>query len=107
MQDSAIQESMGPIADRTKEHLGVSDTAIIQIRKILLQSLKDMVAGKEPPGLNPESYRVRSTRFALPRGEKFEDEIGRQLANPDILDFTKLTASPRKSADYQLGPGER
>ena len=107
VQDSAIQESMGPIADRTKEHLGVSDTAIIQIRKILLQSLKDMVAGKEPPGLDPESYRVRSTRFALPRGEKFEDEIGRQLANPDILDFTKLTASPRKSADYQLGPGER
>ena len=96
VQDAAIQESMGPIADRTKEHLGVSDSAIIQIRKILLQSVKDFAAGKEPPGLDPKSYRVRSTRFTLPHGEAFESEIARQLANPDTLDFTKLGAAPRK-----------
>lgn len=96
VQDAAIQESMGPIADRTKEHLGVSDSAIIQIRKILLQSVKDFAAGKEPPGLDPKSYRVRSTRFTLPHGEAFESEIARKLANPDTLDFTKLGAAPRK-----------
>ncbi|MDA1325242.1 MAG: hypothetical protein O3C34_10875 [Proteobacteria bacterium] len=107
VQDSAVQESMGPIADRTKEHLGVSDTAIIQIRKLLLQTLRDVALGKEPPGLKPESYRVRSTRFALPRGESFDAEIERQLANPDILDFTKLGPSPRNPADYQLAPGDR
>ena len=82
VQDSAIQESMGPIADRTKEHLGISDAAIIQIRKILLQSVKDLVAGKEPSGLDPKSYRVRATRFTLPYGEPFESKIARQLANP-------------------------
>ncbi len=87
VQDSAIQESMGPIADRTKEHLGISDSAIIQIRKLLLQSLKDFAAGKEPPGLDPKSYRVRSRRFSLPRGDSFESEIARQLANPDSLEF--------------------
>jgi len=107
VQDAAIQESMGPIADRTKEHLGVSDTAIIQIRKILLQSLRDVAAGREPPGLDPESYRVRSTRFSLPHGEKFENEIARQLANPGTLDFTKLSAPPRGTANYQLAPGDR
>ena len=107
VQDTAVQESMGPIADRTKEHLGVSDTAIIQIRKILLQSLKDFATGKEPPGLDPRSYRVRSTRFTLPHGEKFESEIARQLANPDIIDFTKMGQSPRNPADYQLAPGDR
>ena len=107
VQDSAIQESMGPVADRTKEHLGVSDTAIIQIRKILLQSLRDMAAGKEPPGLDPESYRVRSTRFTLPHGKTFESEIERQLTGPDTVDFSKLGASPRTSADYGIKPGDR
>jgi len=82
MQDSAIQESMGLIADRTKEHLGVSDTAIIQIRKTLMRALRDMEAGKEPPGLDPANYRVRSSRFKLPLGESFEDEIARQIADP-------------------------
>ncbi len=32
-QDCAIQESMGPIADRTPEHLLASDAAIVKIRR--------------------------------------------------------------------------
>lgn len=79
VQDAGIQESMGPIADRTIEHLGVSDTAIIQIRKLLLQSLRDFVAGKTPPGLDPVSYRARSRRFDLPEDGSFEDAINEQL----------------------------
>ena len=79
VQDCGIQESMGPIADRTIEHLGVSDTAIIQIRKLLLRSLEDFQAGKVPPGLNPESYRARSTRFTLLDDESFEEIIKEQL----------------------------
>ncbi len=79
VQDAGIQESMGPIADRTIEHLGVSDTAIIQIRKLLLQSLRDFVAGKTPPGLDPLSYRARSRRFDLPEDGSFEDAINEQL----------------------------
>jgi phthalate 4,5-dioxygenase oxygenase subunit len=63
VQDCAIQESMGPIADRSIEHLGVSDTAIIKIRRILLQTLKDHAEGKPLPGLDPASWRVRSARF--------------------------------------------
>ncbi len=35
-QDQAIQESMGPLADRTRERLGTSDTAIIATRRLLL-----------------------------------------------------------------------
>ena len=50
-QDACATESMGPIADRTKEHLGVSDSYIIQVRRFLLKALKDLQAGREPPGL--------------------------------------------------------
>ena len=75
MQDCAIQESMGPIADRTIEHLGVSDTLIIKIRRILLQTLRDMDNGIEPPGLNPRSWRVRSGRFTIPEGADFRKAV--------------------------------
>ena len=39
-QDRAVQESMGPIYDRSKEHLGVSDTAIIRMRRRMLDSVR-------------------------------------------------------------------
>ena len=79
VQDCAIQESMGPIADRTLEHLGASDSAIIQIRRLLLQTLRAHEAGETPPGLDPRSYRARSTRFVLNEGEPFRDMVERQL----------------------------
>jgi phthalate 4,5-dioxygenase oxygenase subunit len=66
-QDCAIQESMGPIADRTAEHLLACDAAIVKIRRLLLQTLKDHAAGKPLPGMRPESYRVRSTRYTMPK----------------------------------------
>ena len=71
IQDCAIQESMGPIADRTLEHLGISDTAISRIRRLLLQALKDHAAGKPLPGANPRSWRVRSARYKASPGASF------------------------------------
>ena len=62
LQDCGIQESMGRIADRTVEHLGVSDTAIIKLRRYLLDVLAAVKAGSEPPGLEPASARMRVLR---------------------------------------------
>jgi phenylpropionate dioxygenase-like ring-hydroxylating dioxygenase large terminal subunit len=76
-QDCAIQESMGPIADRTAEYLLACDAAIVKIRRLLLQTLKDHAAGKPLPGMNPASYRVRSTRLEAPRGASVADMIDR------------------------------
>jgi nitrite reductase/ring-hydroxylating ferredoxin subunit len=73
VQDCGIQESMGPIADRTIEHLGVSDAAIVKIRRLLLQTLRDHAAGKPLPGVDPASWRVRSARFKAPAGMPFAD----------------------------------
>ena len=79
---------MGIVADRTKEHLGVSDTAIIQIRKTLLQALRAIDDGLDPPGLDPSSYQIRSSRFKLDSGESFEDEITRQISDPEHFKAT-------------------
>ena len=52
-EDMVTQASMGPIVDRTKEHLSTSDIAIIHARRLLLQSLDDVVAGRTPVGAAP------------------------------------------------------
>ena len=36
VQDTIVQESMGPIVDRTKEHLGPADLAIVHFRRLML-----------------------------------------------------------------------
>ncbi len=71
VQDSGIQESMGPIADRTAEHLLAGDAAIVKLRALLLQTLKDHAAGKPLPGIDPKSFRVRSARYETPPGDDF------------------------------------
>ena len=38
-QDFALQEGMGPIVDRSKEHLGTTDRAIIVLRQLLLEAI--------------------------------------------------------------------
>jgi phthalate 4,5-dioxygenase oxygenase subunit len=79
IQDCAVQESMGLITDRTAENLLPGDAAIVKIRQLMLKTLKDHVAGKPLPGIDPRSFRVRSTRYEAPRGEVFTDKIDERL----------------------------
>src|SRR5687768_1886575 len=66
-QDACIQDSQGFIADRTREHLGATDTAIIQFRRLMLQSARDLRAGVEPPAAgNGAGYMVRSGSAVAP-----------------------------------------
>ncbi|WP_322517542.1 aromatic ring-hydroxylating dioxygenase subunit alpha [Rhodopseudomonas palustris] len=46
--DQWAVESMGPIQDRTREHLGQSDKAIIQYRRLLRQEIAKAEAGGKP-----------------------------------------------------------
>jgi phenylpropionate dioxygenase-like ring-hydroxylating dioxygenase large terminal subunit len=73
-QDASLQESMGPIVDRTKERLVSSDTGIIKARQKLrkaIEALRD--DGVEPPGVDPAHHRVRSAAIVLPQAESFID----------------------------------
>jgi phenylpropionate dioxygenase-like ring-hydroxylating dioxygenase large terminal subunit len=65
-QDFAVQESMGAIYDRTLEHLGSSDTAIIQMRRLLLQAVEDVREGRDPVGSQGQGSRVRPAQMYLP-----------------------------------------
>lgn len=75
IQDCAIQESMGAIADRSTEFLLPGDAGIVKIRRLLLKAMDDLAEGKTPPGMDPASYRVRSTRFEAPVGTSVADQL--------------------------------
>ena len=66
-QDCAAQESMGPIYDRTAEHLGASDVPIIAFRRRLLEALHAVQSGDDPPGLDPAGQHVRPAALILSR----------------------------------------
>src|SRR5439155_8424821 len=48
VQDAAVTESMGAIYDRTQEHLGTTDIAIIFMRRQLIRLARELDAGHEP-----------------------------------------------------------
>jgi hypothetical protein len=66
-QDRAIQESMGRIVDRSREHLGPADKAVIQARRLLLQAVKTVGEGGTPRGVAATSYGLRAVDAVLPR----------------------------------------
>src|SRR5579883_1136912 len=83
-QDQAIQESMGPIVDRTRERLGTSDTAIIAARRLLLQEIRDLTEGREPfTAHHGDVYWVRSASLLLKRDVEF-DEGARELMKAEV-----------------------
>jgi phenylpropionate dioxygenase-like ring-hydroxylating dioxygenase large terminal subunit len=74
IQDSGIQESMGAICDRTKEHLGTSDSAVIAMRRMYLQGCRDLLEGKEPfVPKKGSAYRVRSVADVMDKKVTFEE----------------------------------
>ncbi|MBO23359.1 MAG: (2Fe-2S)-binding protein [Rhodospirillaceae bacterium] len=79
-QDFALQEGMGPIVDRSKEYLGTSDKAIISMRKLMLNAVKEVEQGNRPAGADPATHRdLRPHDDILPAGtdwrEAYEDAL--------------------------------
>src|SRR5439155_617344 len=86
MQDASLQESMGPIADRTKEHLVQTDMGIILARQRLLSALQAFTEkGVTPPGVDNEHQRVRSAALILPPDQPFKEGAREALiARPQV-----------------------
>ena len=89
-QDAAAQLGMGTICDRTQEHLGTSDLAIIAIRRRLIAAAKALHdEGTLPPELHdPDRYLARGDAILLPAGVPWFDATAERLvavagANPD------------------------
>ena len=73
IQDRAIQEAMGPIVDRSREHLGPADRAIIQARRLLLDATKVTAEGGTPLGVEPTYGGLAAAERVLPKGADWRD----------------------------------
>jgi phenylpropionate dioxygenase-like ring-hydroxylating dioxygenase large terminal subunit len=84
-QDRAVQESMGAIVDRSQEHLGPADRAIMTTRQILLEAARAVREGRDPRGAQSTTYgQARAIDRILPRGGEnaWHDALAPEM-NPD------------------------
>jgi phenylpropionate dioxygenase-like ring-hydroxylating dioxygenase large terminal subunit len=93
-QDAMVTETAGPIVDRSREHLGTSDRAVIAMRKALLDAaLAHRADGASPQAvLRPELYAARATQTVLPEGLEPDDA-------PALMNTARLSPPLAAQAD--------
>jgi len=77
-QDHAVSETQGPILDRTQEHLGTSDVAIVAWRRLLLKAARALAEkGEVPPALDATLPwpTVRADTKIYPRTRTWKEEV--------------------------------
>ncbi|HEV8721943.1 MAG TPA: Rieske 2Fe-2S domain-containing protein [Candidatus Binatia bacterium] len=93
--DACATESMGRIFDRSKEHLGVSDKAVIAVRKFLLTSVKELQTGKEP------AHVVRDMELNwFPHIDCFAHMLPRNVTWRQHFDYLTASAKIENPASY-------
>jgi len=83
LQDQSVTESMGPIVDRTREHLGHSDGMIMRTRRCLLKAALDLERDNTlPQGVDaPHAYwSVRSGEMITAAGADWLESYCAKLA---------------------------
>lgn len=70
-----MQEGLGPIVDRSKEHLGPADKAIIVTRSMLLQAADVVAAGGDTIGTSTSYYDVRAGEVTLPTSDDWRSAL--------------------------------
>jgi phenylpropionate dioxygenase-like ring-hydroxylating dioxygenase large terminal subunit len=78
-QDRAVQESMGPIVDRSKEHLSHTDMAVYAARELLLGAVKTVADGGSPPGADASYYNIRAIERVLPPDAHWLEALKEQM----------------------------
>jgi phthalate 4,5-dioxygenase len=68
-----MTETMGPIYDRTQEHLGTTDAMVIYVRRRLLEAARALRShGVVPANVDDATMcRVRPASVLLPEGESW------------------------------------
>jgi len=90
MQDAAIQESMGPIQDRSKENLVSTDNGVIMARIRLRKAALAAQQGREPDGVDPATHAVRSASIVLPENVSFIDAAAEALKAKEGVAHTSV-----------------
>jgi phenylpropionate dioxygenase-like ring-hydroxylating dioxygenase large terminal subunit len=81
--DRFAAECQGPIYDRTQEHLGTTDRPVIAMRKMMLEAIEDVRAGRDPILVNRD-----------PNNHPFEDFIIRSPILPKNAELRGFWKQP-------------
>ena len=74
IQDAAMQESMGPICDRSNEKLAPTDKGIMMARRKIFKAIKNLQKnGEIPPGVDPAHHNIRSAAVLLPQDHDYDE----------------------------------
>jgi phenylpropionate dioxygenase-like ring-hydroxylating dioxygenase large terminal subunit len=95
VQDMVVQEDQrGPITDRTREHLGSADIAMITTRRILLNMVHALQNGQEPTQAADASlYALRAPAPTVDRGIPWEELIEKHMrvgSEPAVAEYIAL-----------------
>jgi len=66
LEDAIISTSMGPIYDRSKEHLVASDIAVVRFRRRVLDSVERLERGEDPVGVSVDASLISSIDAPAP-----------------------------------------
>ncbi len=85
LQDSVAVEPMrgGRTVDRTREHLGISDTGVVEFRRSMLKAASDLQKGIEPEAASDgKGYKYRSLVKILKKSEDFFEVTKEEIKSP-------------------------
>lgn len=89
-QDQSVTVSMGPVADRRKEHLTTSDLAIVHARRLLRKQAERLQSGERlTVARGGDAFYLRGVALLLDRDVAIEDGVAtaidpRQPWHPDV-----------------------
>jgi phthalate 4,5-dioxygenase len=84
-QDMAMWESMGPIADRSRDHPGSSDVAVVQFRRMMVAAAKKFQEGAPAIGTaEPRTPHVQLASFegVVPKSADWRSAATKESAVP-------------------------
>jgi nitrite reductase/ring-hydroxylating ferredoxin subunit len=90
MQDAAVQESMGPIQNRSLENLVSTDNGVIMARQRLRKAALAVLQGEAPDGIDPSTHAVRSASFVLPENVSFYEAAADKLQVKEGIAHTSI-----------------
>ncbi|MDB5662419.1 MAG: (2Fe-2S)-binding protein [Sphingomonas bacterium] len=76
LEDHAVSETMGHIADRTKEHLGRSDMAVVAFRRMMLKAVRQLQETGDLPQAHQGEFdwnTITAETFFFPPEENWQD----------------------------------
>jgi hypothetical protein len=92
LEDKAMVESQGAIVDRSLEHPGYGDRAIVLLRKMLRNGIADVANGKTPKGVLREDRTMIDLEIGL---KEYDFDEAPEVIRDLIPELTRRLATLR------------